>query len=253
MRKTVLAFDLDGTLAPSKSEILPAMAGTLAEILKEYRVVVVSGGPYHQFTEQLLSKITCDEALKANLYLFPENGAEFFHWKDGAFASEYKELLSPAQKETIFAAMKEMMAHFGVAPAGNYGEIVEDRGGQVTFSALGQQAPYEEKKKWDPDQAKRKEMQAFLLPKLSDFEVRIGGSTSIDITKKGMNKVYALEKLMSYLKIPKEDIVFFGDAMFPGGNDASVKDAGFRSIAVTDPQDTLVHLRDILEGKVVYE
>src|ERR1035441_10285233 len=61
----------------------------------------------------------------------------------------------------------------------------QDRGSQITFSALGQQAPLEEKKKWDPDFAKRKKIKAILDKLIPEFSVRMGGATSVDITKTG--------------------------------------------------------------------
>ena len=119
-----------------------------------------------------------------------------------------------------------------------WGQLIEDRGSQITYSALGQQAPLEQKKKWDPDFAKRKKIKAILEPMIGDFSVRMGGATSIDITKPGIDKAYGIRKLHEILGITIQEMIFVGDALFPGGNDYPAKEAGVDSIRVRDPDDT---------------
>jgi hypothetical protein len=118
------------------------------------------------------------------------------------------------------------------------GRGIEDRGSQITFSALGQQAPIEEKEKWDPDFAKRKKMKAALDQLIPEFSVRLGGTTSVDITKLGIDKAYGIRKLRDILGIAIEEMIFIGDALFPGGNDYPAKEAGVVSIQVRDPNET---------------
>ncbi|HEY0255805.1 MAG TPA: HAD hydrolase family protein, partial [Candidatus Methylacidiphilales bacterium] len=116
--------------------------------------------------------------------------------------------------------------------------VIEDRGSQITFSALGQNAPLEEKKKWDPDFAKHKKMKAILDQMIPEFSVRLGGATSVDITKHGIDKAYGIRKLRDVLGIPIPEMIFVGDAVFPGGNDFPAKEAGALSIEVKDPHET---------------
>ena len=119
-----------------------------------------------------------------------------------------------------------------------WGEQIEDRGSQITFSALGQQAPLEEKKKWDPDFAKRKKMKELLDELIPGFSVRLGGTTSVDVTKPGIDKAYGIRKLRDILGIAIEEMIFIGDALFPGGNDYPAKEAGALSIQVRDPNES---------------
>ena len=119
-----------------------------------------------------------------------------------------------------------------------WGELIEDRGSQITFSALGQEAPLEEKEKWDPDFTKRKKMKAILDTLIPEFSVRLGGATSIDVTKPGIDKAYGIRKLRDILGIAIEEMIFIGDALFPGGNDYPAKQAGVVSIRVRDPEET---------------
>ena len=117
-------------------------------------------------------------------------------------------------------------------------EVIEDRGSQITFSALGQRAPLEEKKKWNPDFAKRKKMLAVLEPLIPEFSVRLGGATSVDITQHGIDKGYGIRKLHEVLHIEICEMLFVGDAVFPGGNDYPAQQAGALSIRVRDPHET---------------
>ena len=119
-----------------------------------------------------------------------------------------------------------------------WGELIEDRGSQITFSALGQQAPLDEKKKWDPDFAKRKQMKAFLDKSIPEFSVRLGGTTSVDVTKQGIDKAYGIRKLRDILGVAISEMIFIGDALFPGGNDYPAKEAGVVSIQVKGPHET---------------
>ena len=114
----------------------------------------------------------------------------------------------------------------------------EDRGSQITYSALGQQAPIEEKKKWDPDFSKRKKIKALLDKLIPEFSVRLGGTTSVDVTKPGIDKAYGIRKLRDILGIAIDEMIFIGDALFPGGNDYPAKEAGALSIRVRDPNES---------------
>jgi hypothetical protein len=119
-----------------------------------------------------------------------------------------------------------------------WGEVIEDRGSQITFSALGSQAPLEEKKKWDPDFTKRKKIKAVLDTLIPEFSVHLGGATSVDVTRQGIDKAYGIRKLRDILEIPIDQMIFIGDALFPGGNDYPAKEAGVLSIEVRDPDET---------------
>jgi hypothetical protein len=119
-----------------------------------------------------------------------------------------------------------------------WGDVIEDRGSQITFSALGQQAPLPEKKQWDPDFNKRKKLKAIIDKLIPEFSVRLGGTTSVDITKPGIDKAYGIRKLRDNLGIGLDEMIFIGDALFPGGNDYPAKEAGVLSIQVSAIDET---------------
>ena len=234
--KELFIFDLDGTLAASKASIDAEMGSLLSSLLGLARVAVISGGAWHQFEEQLLAHLAAGDGLR-NLSLLPTCGAQFFQYQAG-WQRLYSEDFTAVEKVKITDSLQRAAA-CGEGDVGKvWGERIEDRGSQITYSALGQQAPLEEKLKWDPDFAKRKKIKAILDPLLPQFSVRLGGATSIDVTKHGIDKGYGIRKLRDVLHVSIGQMVFVGDALFPGGNDYPAKDAGVLSIQVHDPKET---------------
>ncbi len=86
--------------------------------------------------------------------------------------------------------------------------------------------------------AKRKKIKAMLDKLLPEFSVRMGGATSIDVTKPGIDEAYGIRKLRDILGIPLGDMIFIGDALFVGGNDYPAEEAGVVSIPVRGPSET---------------
>ena len=146
--------------------------------------------------------------------------------------------ISPKTKEKIRSSFKKALAKAGYKVAKVWGEVIEDRGSQITFSALGQQAPLEEKNKWDPEYTKRQKIKAILDKLIPEFSVRIGGSTSIDITKPGIDKAYGIGKLRDLLHVSLREMIYIGDALFVGGNDYPAEKAGVDCIPVKGPAET---------------
>jgi HAD superfamily hydrolase (TIGR01484 family) len=234
--KKLIVFDLDGTLAESKSSIDTEMAKLLDALLSLVKVSVISGGAWLQFEKQVLDHLSHDERLK-NLSLLPTCGTKFYQY-ESCWERLYSEDFTNAEKQKIIGSLKKAMESSDCKAEKVWGEIIEDRGSQITFSALGQQAPLEEKKKWDPDFSKRKKMKALLDKLIPEFSVRLGGATSVDVTKHGIDKAYGIRKLRDVLCIPISEMIFVGDAVFPGGNDYPAKEAGALSIEVKDPHET---------------
>ena len=234
--KKLIVFDLDGTLAESKSSLDAEMAELLGKLLEVMKVAVISGGDWPQFEKQLLSKLPNADRL-VNLSILPTCGTKFFRY-DREWRELYAENFSVQQKAKIIDSLKKAVESAGFHVEKVWGEQIEDRGSQITFSALGQHAPIEEKKKWDPDFAKRQKIKSILDPLISEFSVNLGGTTSIDVTKPGIDKAYGIRKLRDTLDIAIEEMIFVGDALFPGGNDYPAKEAGVVSIRVRDPNET---------------
>jgi HAD superfamily hydrolase (TIGR01484 family) len=234
--KKLVVFDLDGTLAESKSSLDAEMAKLLDALLELVKVSVISGGAWRQFEKQVLAQLAHDERLK-NLSLLPTCGTKFYQY-GSKWELLYSEDFTDAEKQKIIGSLKNAMESSDCKAEKVWGDVIEDRGSQVTFSALGQQAPLDEKKKWDPDFARRKGMKEILDKLIPEFSVRLGGATSVDVTKQGIDKAYGIRKLRDVLGIPIPEMIFIGDAVFPGGNDYPAKEAGALSIEVKDPHET---------------
>jgi phosphomannomutase len=234
--KKLIIFDLDGTLAESKLSLDTEMSALLHDLLGIVKVAVISGGDWPQFEKQLLSNLPHDERL-VNLSILPTCGTKFFQYA-GDWKKIYSEDFTADEKEKIVSSLKKAVGVAGFKVEKIWGETIENRGSQITFSALGQQAPIEEKDKWDPDFAKRKKIEALLDKLIPEFSVRLGGATSIDVTKPGIDKAYGVRKLRDILGISLKEMIFIGDALFPGGNDYPAEEAGVVSIPVRGPHET---------------
>jgi HAD superfamily hydrolase (TIGR01484 family) len=235
--KNLIVFDLDGTLAESKAPLDAEMAALLRQLLALVRVAVISGGAWPQFQQQVLAQMPDDDGMK-NLSLLPTCGTKFYSRHDGAWQNAYSDDFSTEDRNRIVDALNKALDASGFRPAQRWGDVIEDRGSQITLSALGQDAPLAKKKDWDPDFKKREKIKAILEPRIPGFSVHLGGATSIDVTRPGIDKAYGIGKLRDMLGIPIADMVFVGDALFPGGNDYPAKQAGVLSIAVRDPHET---------------
>jgi len=234
--KKLVVFDLDGTLANSKSSIDVEMARLFDSLLAVVRTAVISGGAWPQFQKQLLAPLAPGGCM-TNLSLLPTCGTQFYRYASD-WEQVYCEQFTPAESRKITASLAAARASVGFEPERVWGEVIEDRGSQITFSALGQQAPLAEKKQWDPQFVRRKQLQAALIKLIPEFSVHIGGATSIDVTRAGIDKAYGIGKLRDLLHIAIDDMIFIGDALFPGGNDYPAKQAGVLSIQVRDPHET---------------
>jgi len=242
--KKLIVFDLDGTLAESKSPLDAEMSALLRDLLGIVNVAVISGGDWPQFEKQILSNLPHDERLK-NLSLLPTCGTKFYQY-NGDWEKIYSEDFNAVEKKKIIDSLRKALEIAGFKIEKVWGEAIEDRGSQITYSALGQQAPIEEKIKWDSDFTKRKRIKTILDKSIPEFSVRLGGTTSIDITKPGIDKAYGIRKLRDTLGIAIDEMIFIGDAIFPGGNDYPAKEAGVVCIRVKDPEESKLVIETIV-------
>lgn len=234
----LVAFDLDDTLAPSKSALDPAMLALLLELLDVAEVCIISGGQIAQFNSQVVDKLPDDAARLGRLHLMPTCGTQYWRYRAGEWAARYAENLAPAQVQAAFASLEARARELGYWESETWGPILEDRGSQVTFSALGQAAPVDVKRRWDPTGEKKNTLRAAVQNDLPDLEVRSGGSTSVDITRNGIDKAYGMRKLEEVTGIPLDAMLFVGDRLDPDGNDYPVKALGVPCHAVDGWEDT---------------
>jgi HAD superfamily hydrolase (TIGR01484 family) len=255
--KKLIAFDLDGTLAPSKSPADDRMTTLLARLMDKFEVCVISGGKFEQFEKQLLGNMEASPSQLEKFHIMPTCGTRYYNYDmaDAKWHKVYAEDFTEPEKKKIIAALNKGFDDLNMREKKTYGETIEDRGSQVTFSVLGQDIVDELgmegvrlKEEWDPDNKKKNKLRDYIAPLIPEFEVRVGGVTSIDVTKKGIDKAYGMRKLMEMLEISKEDILFIGDRLQEGGNDYPVKAFGIDSIEISKWEETAIAVEAILHA-----
>lgn len=246
--KKVYIFDLDDTLAQSKQPIDQEMSDLLEFLINKGKIVAVtSGGSFDQFDKQFLTSLHFLPAHFESLYLMPTSGATLYRNLAGKWNKIYSHEIPTTEKNIIINLIEQKAKSLGFWETTSYGNIIEDRGTQITFSGLGQSAPIKLKNTWDPDQSKRKQIVENLKAELIGYDINIGGKTSIDITKKGINKALGINELSKLLNIPVEEMVFVGDALYVGGNDAAAKESGIDCISVSGIDDTKKLIRELIK------
>lgn len=263
--KKVLAFDIDQTLNIAKTPITDETAGILAECLNYFEICPISGQKFDQFLIQIVNRLIevakVTPAQLMHLHLFVAQGTQYYRYNplannnDGASYDEknweevYSFPLTKNEVQIISQAIETAAKELGFwesdkLQAGD--QIIENRLSQVTFSALGQKAGTEEKYAWDPDCKKRQKIAKRAKELAPDFTFEIGGTTSINAVKPGMNKVFGMTHMMDELKVSRDEILYFGDMTQPGGNDYPVVEMGIETITVRNHEDTEFALKGIL-------
>ncbi len=240
VRPRLVAFDLDDTLAPSKAPLPDPVAEALRRLLAVTEVCVISGGQIVQFRTQVVERLgELPGESAARLHLMPTCGTQYWRLGEEGLECVYAEDLTDDQKSRAMSAVEQESRRLGLWAAETWGPPLEDRGSQITYSALGQQAPLDAKRAWDPTGEKKNALRAAVQALLPDLEVRSGGSTSVDITRRGIDKAYGMQRLREVTGIPFEDMLFVGDRLDPDGNDYPVKSTGVRTRAVEGWEETV--------------
>jgi hydroxymethylpyrimidine pyrophosphatase-like HAD family hydrolase len=107
-------------------------------------------------------------------------------------------------------------------------------------------APVDAKARWDPDFSRRRLLQADLQRRLPGHAVNMGGATSVDVTRAGIDKAYGMRRLCAESAIAPDAMLFIGDALFPSGNDYPVKAMGIDTVAVRGPDETRTVIASLL-------
>lgn len=244
-RARLIGFDLDNTLANSKLPMRPAMAAAFGELTRRTQVAVITGGRHSLVVSQILD-VLGPEADLSNLHLMPTSGTRYLRWEDGTWVTVFSHDLDDDQRSRAAASLERRAREQGLWLDEVWGERIEDRGSQITFSVLGQQAPLEAKQAFDPTGELKERLARAVADDLPDLKVHAGGYTSIDVAGRGIDKAFAVRELASSTGIDVGDMVFVGDRMTPGGNDYPAAQAGAMGVAVSCPDDTLRFIDSLL-------
>ncbi len=247
---SAIAFDLDDTLAPSKSDITSGIAAALVRLATLVPVCIISGASFEQYQRQVLRYLPHSSDGLEGLHLLPTCGTQYYRFGQSGWTLIYEQRLSPEEKEDALRALEMSARKLGLWTAEQevWGERLEDRGSQVTYSALGQSAPREIKRLWDPEGARRELLRAEVQASVPHLEVRAGGSTSIDVTRRGIDKAYGLSRFIDVSGADARRVLFVGDRLEPGGNDYPVIALGVQTIPVRDHDETAKLIPRLVEA-----
>lgn len=243
----LVAFDLDDTLAPSKSPVPERIGTLLVELAERVEVAIISGGQVTQFQKQVIDRLPDAAAdTLAHLHLLPTCGTQYYRVRPDGLETVYAHSLTDDERQRALTVVEEEARRLGLWESHTWGNILEDRGSQITFSALGQSAPLDAKMAWDPTGARKSALRDAAAARLPDLEVRSGGSTSVDITHRGIDKAYGMTQLAEQTGIPLDDMLFVGDRLDPDGNDYPVLALGVACRAVAGWEQTVTVIEELL-------
>ena len=227
-----LFFDMDQTIAPSRQMILPDMYAYLSSLPQD--IIVVSGSSIEQIPNQLADLRSFRLGQNGN-HAIDQAGLELWHYP---LEEHHRTEILDHISEIV-----ELLEH----PLKHEWNPIEDRGAQITFSPIGNTAPVELKKTYDPDRKKRESLLASIPFASQELIVKIGGSTSLDYLHKDRHKGTNVKRLIDLMSWNKDDCVYFGDGLYPGGNDEAVIGV-IETIPVSDHLDCYTKLHNLLRN-----
>jgi membrane-associated protein len=240
-----ILFDLDNTLAESFQTVEPETAENLRKLLSRVPVAIMSGATFERMQAHVLSALPTETNL-ANLYLFPDTASRCYTYASGAWQRTYNHVFTAHEYANIVTILKEGLEKTAILKgAPQYGERVLARENQVTLAAIGVDATAEAKAAWDPTRKKRAKLRRFLKKKLPGFDIRISGRTAIDITRQGIDKAHGVRWLAEHIGVDTKEMLFIGDDLKPGGNDAVVIPTGIRTHEVSKPEQTTRIIKEL--------
>ena len=204
----LIAFDLDNTLARSKKPMKDDMAECFSALTSLIDVAVITGGKYALLKSQVVERLT-GQANRSHLHLMPTSGTRYYRWGGSDWVPVFAHDLSADDRAKAYE-LGTQCARTGYMAHARWGERIEDRGSQITFSALGQLAPIEAKEAWDPTNEKKNRLARAVAADLPHLEVRPGAPAASISPKKNVDKSFAVRELADILGITVAQIVFCG-------------------------------------------
>ena len=241
-----LIFDMDDTLADSFTPPSAEILDKVLELSRRLPVAIMSGAAFERMERDILKRVP-KEPVDAQFYVFSDNAAQCHIWRKHRWQEAYTFPLSPQERTAIKQALESTIKESGVFAHTPHAPRILDRETSVAFTALPHGASQDEKRAWDPTGEKRQKLIMVLRTKLPDYEVLIGGKTTIDVTRLGITKAYGVEWFAKDLGLETADCLFIGDGFYAGGNDAAVIPTGIQTREISSPQETEEVIDGLLE------
>lgn len=242
--KAIIA-DVDDTICPSTRPVAVEMGREIDRMISAGKIFAfISGGTL----EQLLGQLSA--GLSWPFHVLAASGTHYasVSYNGGKPVAKeiYRELLDPGMRDEIVAALAVLIEKYQIKTMTTREDQLQDRGSQITLSALGRHAPDQAKRALDPDGSKRHAWIEFLKERLGDkYSMRIGGTSSIDITQKGMDKAWGVRRFLEIQKLLPSEVLYFGDKLGSDGNDYPVRSI-LDCMQVSSERNTLEIFKNLL-------
>ena len=196
------AFDVDGTLGEARQVMDSEFKSWFIKWMRDKNVFLVTGSDRAKTVEQVGADL-----VDACTMVFQCAGNSV--WQKGVEVSA-SHLNAPPE---MYAYLEHCVSE-SEYPV-KTGLHIERRTGLINFSTVGRNAVGQQRDDyytWDQKMREREAIAADFNSRFTGFEAEVGGNTSLDIHLKGRNKAQVYDVIGAPL-------VFFGDRIFPGGND----------------------------------
>ncbi|KAL1674903.1 eukaryotic phosphomannomutase [Schizophyllum commune] len=243
-QKKLVLFDVDGTLTPARQGISPEMLAVLRDVRKKVVIGFVGGSDLVKITEQL--QVPGIDVLSEWDYGFAENGLTAYKQGKQLASQSFINWLGEDKYKPLVNFILHYLADLDIPI--KRGTFVEFRNGMINVSPIGRNATIQERhdfEKYDKVHGVRAAFVKVLQEKFADLSLTfsIGGQISFDVFPTGWDKTYALRHVEDE---QFEEIHFFGDKTYKGGNDHEIyEDPRTIGHSVTSPADTIRILKEL--------
>lgn len=243
MVKKLVLFDVDGTLSEPRAEATEEMKHFLQTLKKKVVVGIVGGSDLVKQQEQMGANVVNEVN-----YSFSENG--LVAYKDGALVGKkaINDHLGEANIKRIINFSLKYISELDIPI--KRGTFIEYRAGMLNVSPIGRNCSRDERNAYelfDLEHNIRKNFIIALQKELSDLDLvySIGGQISFDVFPKGWDKTFCLNYIG---ESEYEEIHFFGDKTFPGGNDYEIfTHPRVIGHTTTGPADTIAQCKALFD------
>ncbi|KAJ3935194.1 MAG: eukaryotic phosphomannomutase [Lentinula lateritia] len=244
--KKLVLFDVDGTLSPARQAVSPAVTKALQDLRKKLVIGFVGGSDFVKISEQL--SVSGSNVVDDFDFAFAENGLTAYKSGKLLATQSFIKFLGEERYKTLVNFILHYVADLDIPI--KRGTFVEFRNGMINVSPLGRNATIAERNEFEAYDKKQGVRAAFvkvLQEKFADYGLTfsIGGKISFDIFPQGWDKTYALRHVEQE---GFEEIHFFGDKTYKGGNDYEIfSDPRTIGHSVDNPDDTIRILKELFQ------
>jgi len=242
--KKLVLFDVDGTLTPARQTASLEILDLLKELRKKVAIGFVGGSDLVKITEQL--SVTGNSIIEDFDFAFAENGLTAYKLGKQLPSQSFIKFVGEERYKKLVNFILHYVADLDIPI--KRGTFVEFRNGMINVSPMGRNATTQERHEfeaYDKVHGVRAAFVKVLQERFADYGLTysIGGQISFDIFPNGWDKTYALRHVENE---GFEEIHFFGDKTFKGGNDYEIStDPRTVGHSVMSPADTIKILKEL--------